>query len=157
SDLAATDGPRSNRAIWTLAAATEQAVSLLRERLRPAIAADARRIAPLLADLDSDSFATRERATKELQKMGEAALPALRKAAESGLTVEQRRRVDELMEGWAGMTPEYLYAVRAIEVLEHIGTAEANRLLEAFARGVSEARLTREAKAALERRLHRAP
>jgi WD40 repeat protein len=152
SDLAAADGPRCHRAIWKLTAAPGQAVSLFRERLRPAVAADPKRIARLLTDLDSESFATRERATKELRQIGEAALPALRKAVEGGLTVEQRRRADELMEGWKGTTPEWLYAMRAIEVLEHIGSPEARRLLEALAHGISEARLTREAKASLRHR-----
>jgi RNA polymerase sigma factor (sigma-70 family) len=155
SDLAAMDGPRSHCAIWTLTAAPNQAVSLIRERLRPAVAADPKRIAGLLTDLDSDSFATRDRATKELEKIGEAALPALRKAIEGGLTVEQRRRVDALMEGWTGVTPEYLYAMRAIEVLDHIGSPEANQLLKTLAEGLPEARLTREAKASIERRLQR--
>jgi WD40 repeat protein len=152
SDLAAADGPRCHRAIWKLTAAPGQAVSLFRERLRPAVAADPKHIARLLTDLDSESFATRERATKELQKIGEAALPALGKAVEAGLTVEQRRRVNELMEGWKGTTPESLYAMRAIEVLEHIGSPEARRLLEALAHGIPEARLTREAKASLRHR-----
>jgi hypothetical protein len=42
-------------------------------------------------------------------------------------------------------------AVRAVAVLEDIGTPAARRVLEALARGESEARLTRQAKAALER------
>ena len=41
--------------------------------------------------------------------------------------------------------------LRALEVLEHIGTAEAQALLEEIAKGVPEARLAQEAKESLVR------
>jgi hypothetical protein len=41
--------------------------------------------------------------------------------------------------------------LRAVEVLEQLGTAEAHNLLEKLATGAPEAQQTREAKAALER------
>src|SRR5262249_9059558 len=46
---------------------------------------------------------------------------------------------------------------RALEVLEHAGTPEARRLLEDLAQGIAEARLTREARAALTRLNRRVP
>lgn len=46
---------------------------------------------------------------------------------------------------------ERLRALRAVQVLEYAGTPEAKKCLEMLARGVPEARLTREAKAALRR------
>ena len=46
---------------------------------------------------------------------------------------------------------EILQALRAVEVLEYIGTPEAHRVLQALAQGVPEVRLTVEAKASLER------
>jgi hypothetical protein len=47
--------------------------------------------------------------------------------------------------------PELRRQVRAVEVLERVGGADARRVLEALARGAPEARLTQEAKAALAR------
>jgi ATP-dependent DNA ligase len=38
------------------------------------------------------------------------------------------------------LAPERLRELRAVEVLEHIGTADAKQLLQAFASGQSEAR-----------------
>jgi hypothetical protein len=49
------------------------------------------------------------------------------------------------------LSPKQLLTLRAIEVLEHIDTPEARQLLRRQAGGAAEARLTREAKAALER------
>jgi hypothetical protein len=43
-------------------------------RLKPLAAPDERRVTRLIADLESDDFSTREEATKELEKLGEAAL-----------------------------------------------------------------------------------
>jgi hypothetical protein len=49
-----------------------------------------------------------------------------------------------------------LRSLRAVEVLEHIATPEARDVLRTLAQGASEVRLTREAKAALERLERRA-
>ena len=48
-------------------------------------------------------------------------------------------------------SPETLRGLRAVEVLELIGTAEAKEVLELLARGLAEARLTQEASASLGR------
>ena len=53
----------------------------------------------------------------------------------------------ELSKAAAGMWR----ALRSIEVLEHIGTQESQVVLKALSQGAPEARLTQQAKAALER------
>jgi hypothetical protein len=53
-------------------------------------------IARWIADLDSEKFATREKATHELEKLGEAAQPALRKAIEGHPNPEARKRLERL-------------------------------------------------------------
>jgi WD40 repeat protein len=151
ADLAAADGSRAHRALWALAAAPGQAVPLFREQLRPVVAADPERVARLVADLDSNDFTVREKATKELHKMREAALPALRKALAGQPAPELRLRAERLLDDLSADSAAQVYQSRAIEVLERIGSPDARRVLETLAGGVPEARLTQEAKASLGR------
>jgi hypothetical protein len=69
--------------------------------------------------------------------------------------LETRRRVqgllDEIRQQQGQPSGEQLRQVRAIEVLERIGTPEARALLESLTRGAAGARLTREAQAAVRR------
>lgn len=58
--------------------------------------ADADRVAKLIEQLGSDSFADREAATRGLERLGAAALEGLRKAAQSN-DVETRRRAEALV------------------------------------------------------------
>jgi RNA polymerase sigma factor (sigma-70 family) len=147
------DPGKAYRAVGALAAAPELAVPLLAEHLKPAAAPDAKRVARLLADLDGERFEAREQATRELEKLGGLAEAALRQALAASPSAEAKRRLEGMLEKLDGATPtpEEVRAVRAVEVLEHTCTAEARRLLSALAGGVPEARLTREAKAALQR------
>jgi hypothetical protein len=88
-----------------------------------------------------------------LELLGEAAVPALRQALADAPSAEVQRRAEKLMDKLAGPTPqlETLRALRAVEALEQIGSAEARELLTALAKGMPEARFTRETKASLER------
>jgi hypothetical protein len=129
-------------------------VPFFKKQLHQAQPADPQRLASLLGDLDNERFAVRDKASQELEKLGDLAEPALRKALDESPPPEARRRLVRLLaQVVEGGTPsgERLRGFRAVEVLEHIGTSEARQLLQNFADGAPEARLTREAKAALER------
>src|SRR6185437_12978026 len=68
------------RAMCRLTAAPSEAVSLFRMHLHPVVArVEGPALARLIADLDSDEFTARERATRELEALGELAIPALRR------------------------------------------------------------------------------
>jgi hypothetical protein len=153
ADLAGADAARAYRAICTLAAAPQQTISFLGKRLRPLEPADARLVARLIADLDNDDFGIRERASAGLEKLGWAAAPALRKATDGARSLEVRRRVEALLDELHGLdfSPEQLRELRAVDVLERIGTPEARMVVETLTRGVPEAPLTWEAKATLQR------
>ena len=151
ADLSGADAARAWRATWRLAASPREAVALVRRRLRSAEPPDAARLSRLVAALDAERFAERERAARELEAAGDFAGPALCKALGAGPPPEARRRIEGLLERCNGPTPARLLALRATSVLEHAGTPEARALLEALARGAPEATLTREAKASLGR------
>jgi hypothetical protein len=107
----------------------------------------------LLKDLDSDQFAVREKATAELQKLGELAEPALRRILEGKPTLEQRRRIEPILAELDAKLPagDALRSLRAARVLEYVGTSEARRLLRELAGGAEGAALTRQAQATLAR------
>jgi hypothetical protein len=153
SELAGPDAARAFRARWTLVSAPEQAIPLLRKHLHPAQSAEPQRLRRLLADLQSEQFDVREKAQKELEALGDVAEPALRQTLANKPPLEVRRRVEAVLERLRGPVtrPELLQSLRAVALLECIGTPDAQRLLEQLAKGAPEARLTREASASLER------
>ena len=109
-----------------------------------------------IADLDDDRFAVREKATGELKKLGDWAEPALRQTLASRPSPEVRRRVDRLLEKLQNRpelitSPEWLRALRVLEVLERINTPAAHQAFEVLAKGPAQAWLTQEAQAARER------
>jgi hypothetical protein len=89
-----------------------------------------------------NDFNTRKKAAVELRALGELALPALAPHRYDGL----ERLYRKIAEGLP--TAAQVEGVRAVEVLEVIGTPEANRLLRDLAEGAPEALVTRQAQAA---------
>jgi RNA polymerase sigma factor (sigma-70 family) len=130
-----------------------RAVEWFKLRLKPAGRPDPSRVKALIADLDNDNFATRERATAELKDHWPAAAAAVREVVAKSPSAEARRRAEGLLrEMEEGVTPRHeLRAVRAVEVLEWVATPEARALLLTLAKGAPDARLTREAAAACKR------
>jgi WD40 repeat protein len=152
ADLGDEDAAKAYQAIRTLASDPDQAVPFLRKRLKPA-AIDPR-IEPLIAELDSDQFKVREKAEQELDMLADRAEPALRKALKNpATTLEARRRLERIVDRLEKNSPhpEFLRLLRVVEVLEGVGTAAAREVLANLAKGVPQARLTQEAKAALQR------
>jgi dipeptidyl aminopeptidase/acylaminoacyl peptidase len=149
ADLAGADAARAYRAIWTLDAAPGQSLPFLRRQLPPVPPVDTRRVGHLIADLDSDRFAVREEATAELEKLAGVVEATLRRKLADPTSFEMRRRIEQLLEKLEG--GEALRLERTMAALERMGTPEARTFLESLARGAAGARLTREAKAALER------
>jgi RNA polymerase sigma factor (sigma-70 family) len=153
NDLAGPDAARAYQAVWRLAASPEQSVPFLRGQLRPVAPVDRNKIDRLVADLDNNRFAVRARATSALEQLGPAAEAAIREYLAGKVpSVESRRRLELIL---ARLDPArsspMLRALRAVAALEYSRSAQARSLLQKVAEGSPHARLTREAKAALER------
>jgi RNA polymerase sigma factor (sigma-70 family) len=154
ADLAGADAGRAYAAIWQLADDPGPSVSFLRERLRPVQAAPPELVRSLLDDLDCSRFPVREAAEQKLRELGERAGSALREALKAKPSLERRRRIEALLtslETSGPLSGEPLRAVRVVQVLERIGSAEARRILEGLVTGVESARLTQAAKESLAR------
>src|SRR5262249_48489664 len=130
TELGGNDAAKAYRAIWQLVAAPEQATQLFSGRLKAAVAVDAKRVEELSKDLDSDQFAVRSKAAEELDELGEAAAPIVRKVLKGKVSLEARRRLESIQARFEGpvSAPELLRTLRAIEVLEHIGTPDARKV-----------------------------
>jgi hypothetical protein len=155
-DLSNEDAGRAFNAIGALAAVPRRALPLLEKKTFAARGnVDAKRLERLIADLDSNRFATREQASKEIEKMGIAALPTLREhLKQPTLLQEARRRMERLIEAaiaqWDFIKGKST-ASRLTMVLEHVGTPEARALLKKLAEQYLDTPLGYEARASLER------
>lgn len=141
------------RAIASLLAHPNTAVAALGERLRRVEPVKPGEVDRLIADLNDDNFSVRERAVERLAALSEMARPGLLRAKAQRPSPEVRRRVEDLLARFdqpAG-GPEHLRCLRAVEVLETIGTEEARRVLANLASGAKEAVETKDAQSALQR------
>jgi HEAT repeat protein len=153
SDLGADDPEKVQPALNAFRAAPRSAVSWIGEHVQPVRPGDAEQIARWTRDLDDDDFEVRERATAALQELDLLAEPALRKTLEGSPTLEQRWRIAILLARIANSegTPAQWQSLQAVRFLEQIDSPAAREILLKLARGCSEARLTRAARASLAR------
>jgi len=151
-DLGSPNAAEGFRALQSLSTVPELSIPMLKTCLQPASVANAQQLARLIENLNAESFAAREQATRELMALDFRARPALVRALEDHPTPEVRRRIEPLLEAldrpnW----PDELREIRAVEVLERIGSRNAKELLSHLAKGDPNARQTEHAKAALHR------
>jgi hypothetical protein len=107
-------------------------------------------VARLIAKLDAEDYDTRAAAAAKLEKLGLAAEALVRKALAAKPAFEPRKRLERMLNRWLSSAGWLRYR-RAVAALEHAGTPEAVRLLEALAGGAPGASSTEEAKRALAR------
>jgi len=152
--LADSDAGRAYQAACILIAHPKETVRLLEIKLKPVVV-DFQQIDKFIRDLDDNNFDRRKTATDELGKMEEAPEPKLRQILAGKPSLEIRRRVEDLLKeidrNKREPSPQQLQLLRAVEVLEHIGTPEAKDILARLAQGTPGLRLTHDAKGSLER------
>ncbi len=152
ADLAE-DSARAFRAVEALAATTpDDVVPFLKDRLRPEPTAEPRQVAAWIRQLDSASFKAREEARRQLEKQRLAAGAALRQALATAPNLEMHRRLKDLLEKLEpSQSPALLRVLRALSVLEMIGTPEARQVLAGLARYGAGGWLEEEANGSLQR------
>jgi len=150
-ELADPDTTKAHDALWTLASAPREALPFLAQRLKTTV--PEARLQALIADLESNQFAVRHRAAQVLERLGDAAIPALHAKLKDNPGLEMTQRLEELLKKLDGPIPcaAQLRIIRAVQVLEQIGNAAARTLLEDLAQRAPTARLAQEARAAVER------
>ena len=151
--LADRNETKADKAIWDLAAGHIPAVQYIASHLPPIPKVDETEVRKAIADLDSDEFETRKKATDKLALWGGQITPLLEAEAKNP-SAEVRatiRRLLTAIEKNTPASPELAREIRAMKVLENIATPEAVELLEAVAGGRPGAERTRAAKSALER------
>jgi WD40 repeat protein len=147
------DAHAAHRALARLAASPTDAVGLVRRELKPVAALEPKEVERLIADLDAESFEARQKAGAVLAQAGRAIRPALVRALAANPSAEKRQRLRELLDALSEVAPPpgMVRPIRAVELLERIGTPEARQALQALAGGAAEASLTLQAQAALRR------
>jgi WD40 repeat protein len=152
ADLAGAEALPAYSAIWTFAAAGEPAVAFLNAKLHPEKAATDQ-VPKLLAKLDSETYAVREAALRDLKKLGSAVEGDLRKALDGKLSSEARKRVDKLLEPWEKhpASADELRFVRALQVLEQVGSPAARTTLRRLAEGAPGSWITGQCQLAVQR------
>src|SRR5579871_3408981 len=155
AELGSRDTVKVQRAIAALAARPKETVPFLQRHVKPVPRLCSHQLTRLILDLDSDQWKVRERSTQELERLGEAVEPFLRKVVSRPCSLEVRFRTRMLLRRFTeerlDPSPARLRREHAIEVLERIGDASARQLLVLLADGEPAAPLTIDARGAWER------
>jgi hypothetical protein len=158
NDLGSDDARKAYAALRILSQAPKQAVPLLKERVKVVTAADPERIKQLVAALGDQRFAVRQKATAELEKLGAGAVGALQKILADKPPLDVQKSIEGVLERLAKSVTSpttSLRDLRALEVLEQTGTAEARQVVEALAKGAAGTPLTRSGQQTLSRMARR--
>jgi hypothetical protein len=153
NDLAIIEPSKSYPALWKLVGSSNQAAMFLMEHLRNGPAVHEEEMQELLAKLDSQQYAAREKAQKELERVVIDVEPRLRAFLRTDPPPEARHRVERVLASArsGAQFAKFCQQVRGVQALEYIGTAAARRHLQALANGPIGNRLTTEAACALHR------
>jgi hypothetical protein len=131
--------------------ADRQTVPFLRGRLSPDPPVDVNHLERLIAQLEAESFQTREKAQRELLDVGDLAAAILKRTLAAGPSPELRRRIERILDKAQTVSPDKRQCLRAIDVLEQLATPDAKELLRTLGEGAPGTRITVAARAAFDR------
>jgi WD40 repeat protein len=139
------------KAKWKLAADPDATVAFLRDTFVRLKSLAPEQIQTWLADLDASKYAVREAAEKNLLANIDHAEAELHKAYPKA-SGEARRRISRILESeFAAPPPDVLREMRAVEVLDAIGTKPALDVLRDLSPGNVRLRVAHEATTTLKR------
>jgi WD40 repeat protein len=160
SELGGTRATVAAQAFEAVVAMPADAVPYLKGRLEQGSETE-KQVRRLLLDLDASRFDTREKATSQLERLGELAEFALRQLLAERPSLEVRARLQRILNRLprsrddssigADAAPEGRRILRAFEALERIGTPTAQHAVRSLAGGEPGAWLTRQASESLKR------
>jgi hypothetical protein len=152
ADLAGADAAKAYAAVNRMAAHPTESLPLICERLRAVSPIPADRVSKWVAELNDDDFSVRDAATRHLAAVGDQVKRALRETLTHDISLEQKRRITELLEGARLLRPgDALRGVRAVRMLETIDSKDGRLILKTLAGGDPDSAVTREAMDALTR------
>src|SRR5262249_56925007 len=138
SALGGDDAGAAFAAMADLAAEPDRAVALLRRELKPVPAAPTDdELDRTFADLDSQDFTTRDRASRRLAEFGELAVPGVRRRLAKSESAEVRKRALAFLGRFepAPLWPDRLRQLRGVELLGGMGTPAAGGGVAGMAQG----------------------
>jgi RNA polymerase sigma factor (sigma-70 family) len=148
SQLADADAAEAYHAMGELCQSPKQAIQLIKANLHPTTDLD-KQIATWIKELDRAEFAVRQKAASALEAVAHEAEPALLKALAMNSSLEMGLRVKKVLEKLQPLSPERLRMLRALEILEYLGSEEGRQIVESLSRGAPDSWLTRQANVSL--------
>ena len=141
------------RSKWALAGDPKKTVAFLQRRLPSTPPIPIERIKSWIVDLDSNEYSARDQAQSELMNHFDQSEGFLRQALAGTISGEARNRINRIIDASFAAIPEpdQLRDLRAVEVLEQIGTPEARDLLRRLGSGEVPTRVSRDAAESLKR------
>jgi hypothetical protein len=136
-----------------LAGAPAEAVDLIRRHIHAVPKLSVEALGRTLRRLDAEEFPEREAASRELDRLGAVAVPRVKALLAEGTSAERKRRLEAFTaeHDRGELAADVLRSLRAVEILETIGTPVARKILGELAGGEPTAALTRDAAAAVRR------
>jgi WD40 repeat protein len=152
NELRSSDSALAYEGIRQLVSDSKEALATLDKRLATVDSVEPAVLDRYIQELDDDRFEVRRGAKKRLAELGDVAQPALVRVLEKKPSLEASRQIASLLELLEDPPQgDRLRLIRAVEVLEDIGSPEARRILKRLSGGDPAALLTQQAKAALDR------
>jgi hypothetical protein len=130
------------------AAARDASVDCFKLQLKPSLPTEQSKIVALLRQLDANSFAQRQQASKALKALDLVAESSVRELLAKTESAEVKERLQAIVNGYERERRRVGYV---IEILQMIGTPAAKGFLKELASGDEKSMVTRESRLTLDR------